>query len=268
MWAACFVVLWPAVAWLDHAALTRLHEAAHGTLVLNRTANELLGIAIGTASLTPLSVYRYVHHQHHAHLGDEHDPEFVPYNRPGTSRWRRISYAWLELTVGWIFTPALYSTRTAKAWKSHRPRQRQRLLMEWAGLVIFWSVLLLVVADRGWWGYFAAAHVIPAWIAGTLQTIRKFTEHLGMTGDSILAMTRTVEYRHALGKIASRSQLHVDHHGTHHRWARIPFYDLPKVTPEAYSADPTARTFSSHFAALGDMLPHLLDPKVGPQWSK
>ena len=110
------------------------------------------------------------------------------------------------------------------------------------------------------------AHLIPAWLAGTLQTIRKFTEHLGMTGSSILAMTRTVEYRHPIGIAASRSQLHVDHHGTHHRWARIPYYELPSVTPKAYAENAEAHTFPNHLSAIIDMVPHLLDPKLGPQW--
>jgi len=55
------VLLWFAIAWMDHAALSRLHESAHRMLYRSSLANELAGVFIGTLSLTPLSVYRYVH---------------------------------------------------------------------------------------------------------------------------------------------------------------------------------------------------------------
>ena len=138
-WYSAMLVLWCAIAWMDHAALTRLHEAAHAMLARNRAINEILGIAIGTASLTPLAVYRYVHHQHHAYLGREPDPEFWPYNLPGSPRWVRLAYAWAELFGGWLLTPVLYSLRTAAAWRSIKPHQRQRLVLEWAILVVVWA---------------------------------------------------------------------------------------------------------------------------------
>jgi len=55
---------------------------------------------VGTASLTPLSVYRYVHSMHHAHLGRPRDPEFWPYSLPEASRLVRVLYVALELSIG------------------------------------------------------------------------------------------------------------------------------------------------------------------------
>lgn len=266
-WPVC-VVLWGFVAWMNHAALARLHEAAHGMLTRSRLANELLGMAIGIASLTPLTVYRHVHARHHAHLGRRQDPEFRPYNQPGSPRWLRVLYAWLELLFGWIFTPALYSIRTARAFPSLARSLRWRLLMEWGILLGFWVALLLVVHHTKTWKWFLVGHLVPAWIAGSLQTVRKFTEHLGRMGDTVYGMTRTVVYVGPVGRAASRSQLYVDHHATHHRWARIPYHNLPLATKIVYAEldEASAKTFSNHWAAIADMLPHLLDPKIGPQW--
>jgi fatty acid desaturase len=266
-WPVC-VVLWIVIAWMDHAILARLHEAAHGMLVRSRLANELLGIAIGNVSLTPLSVYRYVHAKHHAHLGREKDPEFRPYNQPNSARWLRILYAWLELAFGWIFTPALYSIRTARAWPTLAHSLRRRLLLEWTVLVVTWSTTLVVVELTQTWSWFLVGHFIPAWLAGTLQTIRKFTEHLGKSGETIFDMTRTVLYVGPIGRAASQSQMNVDHHATHHRWARIPYDKLPEATSIVFSEQDRCETFPNHFAAIRDMLPHLLDPKVGPQWKR
>jgi fatty acid desaturase len=266
-WPFC-IMLWLVIAWMDHAVLARLHEAAHGMLVRSRLVNEMLGIAIGTLSLTPLSVYRYVHAKHHAYLGREQDPEFRPYNQPNSARWLRILYAWLELAFGWIFTPALYSIRTARAWPTLAHSLRRRLVFEWSVMVVAWSITLVVVTLTQTWSWFLVGHFVPAWLAGTLQTIRKFTEHLGKSGETIFDMTRTVRYVGPLGQAASRSQMNVDHHAIHHRWARIPYHKLPEATAIVAADQDRFDTFSNHFAAMWDMLPHLLDPTVGPQWKR
>lgn len=265
-WWPLMGLLWMAIAWMDHAALVRLHEAAHGMLVRSRRVNEALGVLIGTLSLTPLSVYRYVHAQHHAHLGREQDPEFWPYNLPGSKRTVRLVYAWLELTAGWIVTPVLYSFRTAAAWSSLSPARRRRLSGEWLLLLGFWSGALVAVARWELWTWFFVGHLGPAWIVGSIQTVRKFTEHMGRFGDTILEMTRTVSYAGPVGRAASRSQLHVEHHGTHHRWARIPYYHLPAATKIVYGDAAQHSVYPNHWAAIREMLPYLFDPRLGPQW--
>lgn len=267
-WWPVSVLLWLAIAWMDHAALSRLHEAAHRMLVRSRLGNELLGVMIGTLALTPLSVYRYVHAKHHAHLGREKDPEFWPYNLPTSPRWLRLMYAWFELLLGWIFTPLLYSMRTARAWPTLALARRQRLLLEWILLAGFWTVFLIAIELSGTWTWFLVGHLAPTWIAGSMQTVRKFTEHLGRFGETIFEMTRTVVYTQWIGRTASRSQLHVEHHGTHHRWPAIPFHKLPEATPIVYEGREQGCIYPSHWAAIRDMLPHLLDPQVGPQWKR
>lgn len=295
-WYLLLPPLWIALAWVFHTGLMRLHEAAHGTVSPRRWFNELHGIVMGIGGLTPLSVFRFVHSRHHAHLGHEDDPEFWPYNLPAVPRAVRIFYAWSELLGGWLVTPALYSFRTLAAFGSVPRTQRVRLVLEWLLLLAFWGLLIWLVAVNDWWMPFIVAYVVPAWLAGSLQTFRKFIEHLGMFGENVFSMSRTVVHRSALGKIASRSQLHIDHHGTHHRWARIPYFGLPAATDTVLNAAgqtsgqeaddahagragdtrsssrqglaPTdARFYPNHATAILEMLPSLLDPKVGPQWN-
>lgn len=264
LYGSCAVVL----AWLAHAALARLHEAVHGMLAKSRALNEISGIAIGTLAATPLSVYRYMHARHHAHLGGLRDPEFWPYSEPTASRARRVTYAWAELIFGWIFTPVLYSMRTARAWDVHGSSMRRRLLQEWTLLAWTWSTVLVLVHVQGWWGCFVAGHLIPAWIAGTLQTLRKFTEHLGLHGETIFSMTRTVPVKTRIRRALSASQLHVDHHAAHHRFPRIPHAALPAATAQLVAEDRDGewRLYPSYRAAVTDALRHLADPKLGPQW--
>ncbi len=259
-------VVWAALAWMNLASLTRLHEAAHGTLVRTRWLNDAIGTSIGTFALTPLSVYRYMHHQHHAFVGAPADPEFWPYNVPTAPRALRLAYAWAELFAGWIVTPTLYSYRTLRSWPEVPARQRPRIIAEWALLVVVWGVLLGVIGYFRWWPEFIVAHFVSMWAAGSIQAIRKFTEHLGMFGEGVLGVTRTVVHERPLGKALSKSQLHTDHHGTHHRWARIPYYGLPEATKLAFEETPDGRMFPNYLAAMADMIPNLLDPKVGSQW--
>ncbi|MCA9239786.1 MAG: fatty acid desaturase, partial [Planctomycetales bacterium] len=141
-----------------------------------------------------------------------------------------------------------------------------RLVLEWLVLVAGWSALLLLVHRTNRWDWLWVGHLAPAWIAGTVQTLRKFIEHLGRFGDNIYEMTRTVAYTSLLGRLASLSQLHVEHHGTHHRWPRVPIRNLPRATRIIQQEDPRCSVFPNHWAAFVDMLPHLIDPRVGPQW--
>jgi hypothetical protein len=104
---------------------------------------------------------------------------------------------------GWT-TPALYPYRTMKSW----------------------CVILAIVQINGWWEWFIVMHLAPAWLAGSMQTVRKFTEHLGMFGDTIVSMTRTV----------------------------------------VYADQCNGRVFPNHVRAVLDMLTNLSDPRVGPQW--
>ncbi|GAB4552603.1 MAG: hypothetical protein Tsb0013_14940 [Phycisphaerales bacterium] len=261
------LLLWIPIAWGNHAALTRLHEAVHGTLhPRSRTLNEVHGVAIGVASLIPLNVYRYVHARHHAHLGNPRDPEFWPYSLPSAPRAQRIVYAWTELLLGWPFTSLLYSVRTGLSWGEVPGRLRGRIVAEWALALVVWTTVPVLCARLGVLDLFLVAFVGPSWLTGVAQTLRKFVEHMGLHGETIADMTRTVVYERTPGRVASRSQMHVDHHAAHHRWARIPFLDLPEATARVYEGEHEAHVFPSHLSALLDTLPHLLDPKLGPAW--
>jgi fatty acid desaturase len=108
---------------------------------------------------------------------------------------------------------------------------------------------------------------VPALIAGSLQSVRKFTEHLGLMGDTILTNTRTVVDRRLYGEMMSRSMLRIDYHGTHHRFAKVPYYHLPDATPYVYDGrTECVPIFPSYWSAMLDMARSLGNPRVGAQW--
>ena len=100
-----------------------------------------------------------------------------------------------------------------------------------------------------------------------MQTLNKFEQHLGLHGQTVLGLTRTVVDEHPAAELVSAAMLYNDYHGTHHRYAKIPYYQLPHATPYALSGGPRALPgLPQHRERTLDMLRCLADPKVGPQW--
>ena len=84
------LISWLLQAHIGHTNLLAFHEASHYTLHPNRRVNELQGVILGSVILTPLSAYRWVHNQHHIHLGTPRDAELWPFVDPTAKRWRRV----------------------------------------------------------------------------------------------------------------------------------------------------------------------------------
>jgi fatty acid desaturase len=120
---------------------------------------------------------------------------------------------------------------------------------------------------QGWWVGFVVAVLVPLWLAAAIQTLDKFTQHLGLHGDTVLSATRTIAAERGIGKILSLSVQRVDHHGAHHLDASVPYYHLPEATKEIYvEGHEPGPIYGNHFRAVLAMLPSMLDPKIGVQW--
>jgi len=262
------LVCWAVGGHVGHAKLIAFHEASHGTLNARRWVNELQGIGIGTVILVPLSVYRYVHGQHHTYLAQPRDLELWPFVAPGTPRVFRLLAAAAELFVGFFYTPFLF-LHGVLVGRNIPKSQRWRIKVEYVLCAVVWIVLFVTLTMNNWWEAFIVGYLVPATIAGNLQSLRKFTEHMGLTGDSILTVTRTVVDPHLVGNFLSESMLHIDYHGTHHRYAKLPYYNLPAATPYVFAANqPALPIYPNYASAVLDMLRTLGNPRVGKQWEE
>jgi fatty acid desaturase len=251
-----------------HGVLICLHEASHGLLRKNRQLNEIDGVMIGTFSLTSFSLYRAAHQLHHAHLASERDEELWPFVDPSMPRWRRVLAAICELTLGIVYTPFLFLRIFLRSGSPIRNRKvRRRIWMEYALIALVWGSILTADTFLHGWKYFFWMYFLPGWLAGNAQSLRKYVEHVGLTGATVNGSTRSIVAQGWLAEFLCFTLLHEPYHGVHHWRSGIPHAELPlhaeALEPKAPEERPPCQSFA---AAFRDFFKCLDDPRVGAQW--
>ena len=268
LWYAVPLVL--LISHLMHGAAVGLHEATHGLLRRNRRFNEFDGVLLGVLSFMSFSLYRAAHQSHHAYLATERDEELWPFVLPSMPRWARRLAAFLELTLGLFFTPFLFMrTFFRKGSPIRSSRVRRRIWMELILMVMVWVVVIAAVNHWGVWRYFLWMYALPSFIAGNLQSWRKYIEHVGLTGTTVNASTRSIVANGWSGKIVSFTLLHEPFHGVHHLRVGVPHANLPRFASELLPQTQEERPpFPSYRHALMDLIRNLSDPRVGSHWRR
>jgi fatty acid desaturase len=266
-WLASLLVL--VTSHLMHGMLIGFHEASHGLLRKSRALNEIDGIIIGTLSLMSFSLYRAAHQLHHAYLASERDEELWPFVHPQMPRGARVLAAVLELTMGLLFTPFLFFRTFLRRGSPIRNKKlRRRIWIEFALTALVWTGILTAVGALHAWKYFLWLHVIPAWLAANMQSLRKYVEHVGLTGATVNSSTRSVVAEGWMATFLNFTLLHEPYHGVHHWRAGLTHPELPghaaALEPTAEKERPPFRTFG---AAVRDLFINLPDPRVGAQWN-
>lgn len=253
---------------LMHSMLIGFHEASHGLLRKSRVLNEIDGIIIGVLSLMSFSLYRAAHQSHHAYLATERDEELWPFVATKISRGARVLAAVLELTCGLFFTPFLFfRTFLRKGSPIRNKKLRRRIWIEFGITAFIWTAILVTVAVFHLWKYFIWLHLIPAWIAANAQSVRKYIEHVGLTGTTINSATRNIVADNWAGKLVSFTLLHEPFHGVHHRHSGLPHAELPQYVAELAPKSPDEKPpFKSYTHAFIDLFKNLSDPRVGGHW--
>ena len=206
---------------LMHGMLIGFHEATHGLLRKNRLLNEIDGLLIGSVSLMSFSLYRAAHQLHHAYLASERDEELWPFVHPQMPRWTRVSAAVLELTMGLLFTPFLFVQTFLRNGSPIRNKKLcRRIWTEFAATAVIWTAILTAVAIFDAWKYFLWLHVMPAWLAANMQSLRKYVEHVGLTGSTVNSSTRSIVAEGWVAAFFNFTLLHEPYHGVHHERPR------------------------------------------------
>jgi fatty acid desaturase len=261
------LVIWPAIGAIMFVFVLAFHDASHGRFHPVVLLNEGFGHVVGTFGFTPLNVYRFAHARHHASLARPGDPELWPFTLPNVPRTLRIAAAFCEIVFGFVYTPVLF-LRSVLVGKP-TPRERTLIIRGYVGCALFWAALFAASEYFNLWRPLLVGTIVPALLSGMMQSLNKYEQHMGLHGHSVLGLTRTVVDRTRSSEIISAAMLYNDYHGTHHRYAKIPYYHLPKATAYTLaSASEPCPVYPSIVSAALDMLKCLRDPKIGPQWVK
>jgi fatty acid desaturase len=255
----------------SHSLVIAFHEASHGSLCPWWPLNEYLGRVIGLQGCVSLTLYRELHHWHHAYLGTPRDEEFWPFTDPANSRWKRRLAALGELGFGTFYTPFLYlRALVRRGSRMQLSRRKQALIwVETLSPLVVWGSLGTWCWWRGWFDYFLMAWVLPVWLTGNIQSWRKYIEHIGLLGHNWLTLTRAIRPTTWAGYAVSQSVLHEPFHDLHHRYPKIPYENLPAAATQldAVGEQTNERPlFANYWEACRDLLRTLGDPKFGPAW--
>ena len=258
-----------AQAFVMHAYLIAFHEAAHGALCPVGFVNGYLGRVTGLFSFMSLTLYRASHHWHHAYIGDVRDEEFWPLNDPTATRGKRRCAAFCELFLAYCGRRSCSCGRSC-AWEprcANLPsggssgQNCSRWCWFWVavGAAVVWFELLPV---------FVAGYLVPAVIAGNVQSWRKYVEHVGLTGSRAVALTRSVRNPSRTGRLIAWLLFQEPYHDVHHLYPKVPQEALPAVAAAENPLPPELPVFPNYTAALRDLLRGLGDPKFGKAWAR
>lgn len=256
------------VAHFMHSQLMAFHEAAHGVLCPWRWLNESTGVIIGNFHLNGLTLFRHVHSTHHAYLGTIRDEQLWPFVDPTTPRWMRRGAAILELCFGMFYDAALFWTAFARRTSPiHNPKIRRRVRLELLSMLLFWGTVIGLTAWFGVWKWLFFLYVVPALVTGSMYALRKYIEHMGLTGDTPAGLSRSVVHQDPLGKLYTFTMFNIGYHGVHHAYSSMPAHSLPNFTQAlADEHGETETVYPTYRAAFRAMMPSLVDPRIGPQW--
>ena len=216
-----------------------------------------------------LSLYRAAHHWHHAYIGDKRDEEFWPLNDPTTARWKRRLAALLELTCAMVWSPFLFLRMFLRRDSAIRERAVRRLIwIELFGMVLFWTVIVAVAMWFDAVPVLVVGYLLPAYIAGNVQSLRKYVEHVGLTGARGVTLTRSVRNPSWMGRFISRLLFNEPFHDVHHLYPKVPQEALPTVAAAENPIPPDLRVFPNYTGAFLDLLGTLGDPKFGKAWTE
>ena len=178
--------------------------------------------------------------------------------------------ALLELSCGLLFTPFLFLRSFLRAGSPIRSSKvRRRIWAELGLMVVVWIGIIAAVSHWHVWHYFVWMYLVPAIVAGNLQSWRKYVEHIGLTGSTVNSATRHIVSESWTGRLVAFTLLHEPFHGVHHLHLGLPHAELPLRVAEILPSTPDERPpFPSYRHAMMDVLRCLADPRVGAQWHR
>ena len=194
------------------------HEAVHGTLSRNRILNDLLGAACAIPVLQNCSAYRVLHLRHHAHLGEEGDPDhYANYTR---WTWLVFCMNWARLLVGY---PVYIVAIPILGFKHGTAPARAGIVAEVAATAALIAAVWLSPLPAAWVWH---GWVIPMLFINTMVNIRGMSQHtLLEEADDEIRGTRSILTVPLVRYFMCNENYHLEHH----LYPGVPWHHLPEV---------------------------------------
>lgn len=207
---------------MRHAISLLGHEGAHGLISKNKKTNNFLAeIFSFFPSFVRMRQYEKFHKPHHTHLGTEQDGE-LHHKKVMNENWN------LPMTKSWMWKRVLLDL-VGMGYKEvltiikfvGTPKNVKDVLYP----LIWWGVVLGLITYYG--GFLSSLKVLFIWNLSMFTSfiaifrVRMWVEHLGTPGTHCISATWWQEVLFL--------QINGGFHDVHHRFPRVPFYNLPRV---------------------------------------
>jgi fatty acid desaturase len=208
--------------------LIATHEACHRTLLRDPRLEQLLAAAISWPMAWPFFSYRLLHQLHHLWNGrDERDPERINLQS------RHPLWSAVALQAGLGLMAKTY--RAAWELRGVRPRLRQSLKLDAAGVVIVQTLLLSLAIWQGVLLEYLLSWIVVERLSGGFLQLRGLVEHWGLEHppqrNQLLVQlygSRTIKVTPALNWLMGG----LPHHSAHHAYPSVPSDQLPLLTKQ------------------------------------
>lgn len=209
------------------------HDIVHYRFLNNRKLADLIGNIFMTWPLFfTIPGYRSMHLRHHSKVNTKEDPDWI--RRKGKTDWlypmtTKKLYIMLFMDIsGFNLYQNIQKIFLPKSDKKLKDDFINAGKSYYYSMALFYIFSVLIITYFHAWSIFFMYWVIPYFTFFKLiKRLRAVGEHFGIPQENIKEITRTTICNPFEEFLFAQHQ--INYHIEHHRWAGVPFYNLPKL---------------------------------------